>query len=44
MIKTDYRWFKKKFVPHPHILVVRNVSPKFVVCTAIGQIFRLISR
>ena len=44
MIKAEYPWFKKKFVPHPHILVVRNVSPKFVVCTAIGQTFRLMAR
>ena len=43
MIKTDYPWFKK-LVPHPHKLVVRNVSHKFVVCTAIGQNFRLMTR
>ena len=42
MIKTDYPWFKK-IVPHPH-LIVGNVSHKFVVCTAIGQTFRLMTR
>ena len=44
MINTDYPWFKENLVPHPHKLVVCNVSHKFVVCTAIGQTFRLMSR
>ena len=35
---------KKNLVPHPHELVVCNVSHKFVVCTAIGQIFHLMTR
>ena len=43
MIKTDYPRFKNKLVPHPHKLVACNVSHK-VVCTAIGQTFRLMTR
>ena len=34
----------KKLVPHPHKLVVRNVSHKCVGCTAFGQTFRLMTR
>ena len=41
--ETDYPCFKKKLVTYPHKLVVRNVS-HFVVCTAIGQTFRLMTR
>ena len=37
--KTDYPWFKKNLVPHPHELVVRNVSHKFVVRTAIDPTY-----
>ena len=44
MIKQFIHGFKKQLVPHPHKLVVRNVSHKFVVCTAIGQTFRLMTR
>ena len=31
-------------MPHPHKSVVRNVSHKFVGCTAFGQTFRLMTK